>query len=343
MDYRFPLFKKLDNNYNIFFLLWESSDYDNLFNYTLAKGKPKKISKSDIFFILKMLINSNVVITSFLNNQFTAITLLLNIMFRRKVIVWEEIADISKRKKITFYKIFSKLSDYFFVPGYKQKLTLAKLGVNPEKIKIYTEYPGFIYKYVIKKRVELVPYHHNLLFIGRFIEVKGLKYLLEAFYEIKSISNFNVGLFIAGDGTLEEEHKELIRKLNLQDVHFLGRINTIEEKAFLYDMADVLIVPSIIDENGTSEGGPMVVVEALSAGTPVIITDAAGGALDILLNKKFGLISLEKNSLDLALKINDFLYKKERNEYSKEEVFENFIKLPDFDTQFSKLKDLIDN
>ena len=101
----------------------------------------------------------------------------------------------------------------------------------------------------------------RILFVGRLIPRKGVKYLLEAITGMK-----NVRLTIVGDGPLLAE----LRKASAgMDVHFTGTLAHDELKK-IYSEHDVFVLPSL------NEGMSNTVLEAMAAGLPVIVTDIGG-------------------------------------------------------------------
>jgi glycosyltransferase involved in cell wall biosynthesis len=114
------------------------------------------------------------------------------------------------------------------------------------------------------------------LFLGMLEKHKGILQLLELFREVKDKLNFK--LVIAGGGSLRTNILEYIRRYSLNDsVIFLGFTDN-KTKYSLYKYAKAVIIPSIWPENA-----PLVALEALSVGTPVIGSNQGG--LPEILNK----------------------------------------------------------
>jgi len=101
-----------------------------------------------------------------------------------------------------------------------------------------------------------------ILFVGRLVEDKGVKYLLRAFSEvIKEISEAK--LVIVGKGPQETELRKLQKKLRLTRVYFLGIVEA-KFMPSIYVGCDVLVLPSFREPFGN------VVIEAMATGKPVI-------------------------------------------------------------------------
>lgn len=107
--------------------------------------------------------------------------------------------------------------------------------------------------------------------IGRLAPEKNLALLLHAVARIGH--DAPVRLLIAGDGPESAPLQQLVAGLGLQSrVTLLG---TLEDCAPLYAAMDMLVLPSL------SEGMPLVVLEAMAAGKPLLAT-AVGGVPELL-------------------------------------------------------------
>lgn len=105
-----------------------------------------------------------------------------------------------------------------------------------------------------------------LLFIGRFVETKGLLDVIAACGLLRD-GGLNFYLLCLGDGPSRSEAEALTRRLNLQDhVRFFGYIPE-EQTAGFYVNSDVLLFPTY-----HIEGFPMVIFYAAAAGLPIITT-----------------------------------------------------------------------
>lgn len=111
-----------------------------------------------------------------------------------------------------------------------------------------------------------------LLSLGRLIPRKGHAWFIE---EVFLQLPHNYCYIIAGDGPEIERIKNLIKSLNLENrIALLGYVSD-EEKACLYQLADLFIMPNIPDEND-QEGFGIVLLEAGSYGLPSIASDLEG-------------------------------------------------------------------
>ncbi len=140
-----------------------------------------------------------------------------------------------------------------------------------------------------------------ILYAGRLIELKGVDYLIKSLPEVLQKQG-EAKLVIVGSGPCRNDLVSLSERLNLQDkVIFLDAVSQ-EELARYYSVARVFVLPSIVSDEGETEGLGLVLLEAMASGVPVIGT-GVGGISDIIKDGETGLLALQKNPHDLAEKI----------------------------------------
>ena len=109
---------------------------------------------------------------------------------------------------------------------------------------------------------------------------KGLSNFLEAAARVSRLLP-DVRFLVVGDGPLRGELEGLAEGLGVgRHVRFLGFRS---DARALVELLDVLVVPSL------SEGAPLVVLEAMAAGIPVVAS-AVGGIPDQIRHEKEGLL-----------------------------------------------------
>jgi len=130
---------------------------------------------------------------------------------------------------------------------------------------------------------------------------KGQLFLLKSIKKIveKGVTNFQ--LRIVGTGEVEEELRTYVRKQKLTGyVDFIGAIPYGgSEMLREYHEADIFVHPSVVAPNGDKEGIPGTIVEAMSAGLPVISTWHAGIPY-IITHNKSGILIKEHDVSSLA-------------------------------------------
>lgn len=151
---------------------------------------------------------------------------------------------------------------------------------------VYDKYKNEKYSEDVKEDKIIISY------IGRIIKEKGVGLLLDVFTKI-SPNYPNIELYIAGDGPCLNEYKENYKNSR---IHFEGKINY-EQVLKLCNQTDIFVHPSMYPE-----GLPTSILEAGIMKSAVIATDR-GGTVEVINNKKYGLIMAEnEKSLEENLK-----------------------------------------
>lgn len=104
--------------------------------------------------------------------------------------------------------------------------------------------------------------------VGRLASEKGLPFMLQALARTRSTVPHH--LLLVGDGPQRQELMELSRHLKIENqVHFLGYAGY-DQMPALYSQVDLFAICS------TTEVKPLVVLEALASGVPVLAVSACG-------------------------------------------------------------------
>ncbi len=111
--------------------------------------------------------------------------------------------------------------------------------------------------------------------IARLIEKKGIEYGIRAVAKILKIYE-NIQYTIIGEGPLEASLKKVIGELGVSDNIELAGGMSQHEIIRLLDKAHILLAPSVTSRNGDQEGIPVVLMEAMAMGMPVISTRHSG-------------------------------------------------------------------
>jgi len=108
-----------------------------------------------------------------------------------------------------------------------------------------------------------------LLLMARLEERKGHAVLLDAITQLPEQIRDRALVLIAGDGPEKDALQTQVHSLNIADqVRFLGHR---EDRWSLYASADLVVLPSIGHEDM-----PIVIIDAMAAGRPVVATRIAG-------------------------------------------------------------------
>ncbi len=182
---------------------------------------------------------------------------------------------------------------------------IIKLGVVP-KISDVITYPVNTNKFrPLKNKMEYLRQKLNLkktdfvvLAVGRLVYKKGFEYLIKAMGKItKKIPN--VKLIIGGEGDLYTKLKSLIKQKNLDNkIQLLGTLSR-DEIVYYYNLADIMVTPSVVDAEGNIDGRPVVILESMACGKAQIVTNLPGIS-DSLINNQNALLVPQKNPSALA-------------------------------------------
>ncbi len=156
----------------------------------------------------------------------------------------------------------------------------------------------------LKEKYKIKKGDFVLLTIGQLVEKKGFKYLVQALPLVLKKHN-NVKLIIGGYGIEENNLRALAKDLDVgNNVIFAGEIKS-NLTSYYYNIADIFILPSIMDSKGETETLGVVLLEAMACGCAVIGSNV-GGIPDVI-TKSVGFLVEQKNPKQIAEKINFLL------------------------------------
>lgn len=135
-------------------------------------------------------------------------------------------------------------------------------------------------------------------FMGRFVAKKGVPLFLEALMILKK-EGFLFKALIAGDGPEKENILAQIKSSGLD--HDISLLGWVQDKEEFFDQIDLFCLPSHEEPFG------LVLLEAMSFGTPVVAT-AASGPLEIAEHEKDVLFSPLGSAQTLAENIKRLLH-----------------------------------
>lgn len=246
-------------------------------------------------------------------------------LFGKKVILnyhSGEAEEHIKNWKLTA-KPTMKMFDKIVVPSQFLVDVFAKFDLPAEAVSNFVDTE----KFKFRERKNLQPvFLSNRNFEAHY----NVSCVIRAFSEIQKKFP-DARLIIAGFGSEEAKQKDLAIELKLKNFDFVGKIPN-EEMPKLYDEADIYLNSSVVDNM------PLSLIEAFSAGIPVVSSNA-GGIPYIVKNGETGLL-VEKNDYqglaEQAIKLlqNQALTqkiitqaKKEVEKYSTEKVVESWRRL----------------
>ena len=192
---------------------------------------------------------------------------------------------------------------YIAVSTTVKEYVSSNIGVNPEKICVIENgIDRTIMKRenisigVTRETLGLEKDDYVFLNVASYTIMKGQNALISATKELKeTFPNFKVLCFgYNTDPAYLELFKKRVRKYRLEDtILFLGYKDDIRK---YYETADAFVLPSYF------EGWSIAVLEALSFGLPLILTDS-GGAREVIQNQDVGIMipNIRANVADICL------------------------------------------
>lgn len=182
-----------------------------------------------------------------------------------------------------------EIADYIITPSHYSRNSFLERGFDPSKILITPLCNEK--KVVLRGGIKRYPEQFTILCVGGNFYRKGIVYLLGAW---KMLGLSGAKLIIKGEIPPEFNDLTVVPSVEIVKEHLSEK-----ELEDLYNRATLLVLPSIDDGFG------MVVVEAMSVGLPVIITENVGAA-DIIKNGEEGFVVPIRDPGAIAEKISFF-------------------------------------
>ena len=175
---------------------------------------------------------------------------------------------------------------------------LARSGVAREKISVRHNSispappPGADEVDALRRRLGLNGEERIILSVGRLSREKGHVDLVEALGELRRLNaGLDFKLLIVGEGPERERVERAGVSVGVGDrIVFAGHTDDVRP---FYSLADVLVLPS------HSEGSPLVLLEAMSAGLPVVAT-RVGGVPEIVSDGESALLVAPRDARGMA-------------------------------------------
>jgi glycosyltransferase involved in cell wall biosynthesis len=143
--------------------------------------------------------------------------------------------------------------------GPEANVHVIKMGVDPERFRRSRPLPG----------------GRTVLAVGRLIEKKGFRYLLDAAAQLREQGKLD-RLVLVGDGPLREPLRDQAARLGLDGVvEWRGARDALGVREALAE-ADVLAIPAVPASDGDRDVLPLIAGEALAMEVPVVASDFVG-------------------------------------------------------------------
>jgi N-acetyl-alpha-D-glucosaminyl L-malate synthase BshA len=171
-----------------------------------------------------------------------------------------------------------------------QKMYLRDVKVVPNGINVDEFAP--LTKLEARAKLQMDDDERVVAFVGSLREIKGVEYLVRATKSILETGTV-IHTVIIGDGPDRERLESLTHQLHISSyVTFKGQIQN-EQIPYYLRVSDVFVLPSL------SEGFPVVLLEAMASGLPIVTTNV-GGVPEIVRDRENGFIIEPKNAKEIA-------------------------------------------
>ncbi|WP_310877414.1 glycosyltransferase [Priestia megaterium] len=214
---------------------------------------------------------------------------------RGKVVTTFHGSDISqyiKEHGESYYSSLFTNGDLFLpISNYFSK-ELTNLGAEKDKIKVHrmgidTEL------FSLNLPEESVTDNIQVLTIGRLVEKKGIEFGIKAMIDI--VKDYpNVYYTIIGEGPLQANLEKIIHEHKVDNKIKLVGAKSQKEITTYLSQTDIFLAPSVTSSTGDKEGIPVVIMEAMAKGIPVI-SSIHSGIPELVVHKETGFLAVEKD------------------------------------------------
>ncbi|MGB3653467.1 MAG: glycosyltransferase [Rivularia sp. (in: cyanobacteria)] len=172
------------------------------------------------------------------------------------------------------YKKLFDSGDLFLPISERWKHRLIELGCEKKKISVHRMGVDCT-KFSFTPRYLSDDGQIRIVTIARFVEKKGVEYGIRAVAELLK-KNHNIEYNIIGDGLLKNNLEQLIKDNGIESqVKLLGWKQQ-HEIVEILNKSHILLAPSVTSKDGDQEGIPVVLMEAMAMGLPVVSTQHSG-------------------------------------------------------------------
>jgi len=173
-------------------------------------------------------------------------------------------------------------------------------------------------------------YRHrfNIVSVNRLVPIKNIAMQLQA---IAALSKEfpDVLLHVVGNGSLQETLEKEIQDLGIGQNVILEGFKSGTDLSPFFTQSDCFVLTSDF------EGYGMVIIEAATAGLPIVMTDV-GCAGEVIINEKSGMIVLAKDTQAFTQAVRKVITDSALRASLKEGALQSIAELPSFDTVLEK-------
>ena len=179
---------------------------------------------------------------------------------------------------------------------------------------------------------------YRLLAVGRFCRTKGFVELLTMMARLRR-EGFPVRLTLVGDGEWRFRLRALRRRLGLEQVVDMPGFVPHDHILDFIRSHDMLVVPSVVHDNGDRDGIPNVTMEALSCAMPVVATDVCG-IREVIIDGETGMLVPQRDPAALAAAVRRMLADRDAARRMAENGRQRVLHMFDSQANIQALRDL---
>lgn len=195
---------------------------------------------------------------------------------------------------------------------YGDKIHVIRCGVDPDVFQPLAEFGS-------QETLRMVC-------VASYEEVKGHRYLIAACEQLRS-QGCNFVCDLVGNGPLQAEVEGSIAAAGLQDQVRMHGVLERADVAMIVRDADVAVLPSVLTRRGDREGIPVVLMEAMASGLPVVASRLSG-IPELVLDGRTGWLVEPGDSASLAAALHnasqDAAARREMGAAGRQYVLEKF-------------------
>lgn len=198
--------------------------------------------------------------------------------------------ELNKLKK--FQRIIEEASAVITISEYNKRLIEKNFGIRDIRIirsSINTD----------KFKPSIVDKRRKITTICRFIEKKGVEYLIEAISILKKKGYRDLEFLLIGEGSLLNNYRDMIENLGISDLLTIKEPMTQEEVMFELSDTMVFCLPSVVASDKDMDMLPNVIKEAMSMGIPVV-TSRVPGIEELIKDGQNGIIVQQRDPSGIA-------------------------------------------
>ncbi|MGD1913662.1 MAG: glycosyltransferase [Rivularia sp. (in: cyanobacteria)] len=211
-----------------------------------------------------------------------------------------DVTNYVKNKGERAYDLLFQLGNIFSPVSELWKRRLIELGCNGDIIVHRMGIDCSKFSFIARKlRANGVV---QIVTIARLVEKKGVEYAIRAIAKLAS-SKTNLNYTIVGDGPLKESLQQLIKELGVDRIVTFVGLKQQQEVIEILKNSDIMLAPSVTSFDGDREGIPVVLMETMAMGLPIIST-LHSGIPELVENGVSGFLTPERDVDALAEKLN---------------------------------------